>query len=36
MTAMRIRWAVLALLYLSFHLWYGGSGDPISPAEMEK
>ncbi len=34
MTATRIRWVVLALLYAAFHFWYGGSGDPLSSAEV--
>ncbi len=36
MTASRIRWAVFALIYALFLVWYGGSGDPISPEEVEK
>ena len=36
MTASRIRWAFLAVIYAAFFVWYGGSGDPISPEEVEK
>ena len=35
MTASRIRWGVLAGIYVLFLSWYGGSGDPISPEEIE-
>ena len=35
MTASRIRWAFLAVIYAVFLVWYGGSGDPISPEEVE-
>lgn len=31
-----IRWAILALLYVVFLSWYGGSGDPLSPGEIEE
>ena len=33
MNASRIRWAIFAALYAAFYIWYGGSGDPISPEE---
>ncbi len=33
MTASRIRWVTLALLYALFLYWYGGSGEPISAEE---
>lgn len=36
MTASRLRWAFLAVIYAAFLVWYGGSGDPISPEEVEK
>ena len=36
MTASRIRWAFLAVIYAAFFVWYGGSGDPISPEEAEQ
>ena len=36
MTASRLRWAFLAVIYAAFLVWYGGSGDPISPEEIEK
>ena len=35
LTASRIRWGVLAALYVCFLLWYGGSGEPVSPEEVE-
>ena len=36
MTASRIRWLVLALVYGAFYVWYGGSGTPMSDAEVER
>ena len=36
MKASWIRWAILALLYVVFLSWYGGSGDPLSPGEIEE
>ena len=36
MTASRLRWAILAVIYVAFLFWYGGSGDPISPEEAEQ
>ena len=36
LTASRLRWAFLAAVYAAFLVWYGGSGDPISPEEVEK
>ena len=30
-----MRWLVIALIYASFHFWYGGSGDPMTPKEVE-
>jgi hypothetical protein len=36
LTASRIRWALFAGIYAVFLVWYGGSGDPISPEEAEK
>ncbi len=36
MTASRVRWAILALIYVIFFFWYGGSGDPISSEEAEE
>jgi hypothetical protein len=30
-----IRWAILALIYVVFLFWYGGSGDPLSSDEIE-
>jgi hypothetical protein len=36
LTASRIRWAALAAIYAAFYFWYGGSGDPISPEEVEQ
>jgi hypothetical protein len=36
LTASRIRWALLAGIYAVFLFWYGGSGDPISPEEVEE
>jgi len=35
-TASRIRWLVLALVYGAFYVWYGGSGTPLSDAEVER
>ena len=35
MTASRIRWAVILLLYATFHVWYGGNGSPLSEDEVE-
>ena len=36
MNASRVRWIVLALIYTTFHLWYGGSSDPVTQEEIEK
>ena len=36
MTASRIRWALFAAIYTAFHVWYGGTSDPISPEEAER
>jgi hypothetical protein len=36
LTASRIRWALMAVIYAAFFVWYGGSGDPISPKESEQ
>ena len=36
MKASWIRWAILALIYVVFLSWYGGSGDPISGDEIEQ
>jgi hypothetical protein len=36
MTASRVLWAVLAIGYAAFWLWYGGSGTPLSPEEVER
>ena len=36
MTASRIRWAILAVIYGAFYLWYGGSGDPMSPEDVQR
>ena len=36
MTASRWRWLILAGIYAVFLFWYGGSGDPISPGEVEE
>ena len=35
MKASWIRWAILALIYVVFLFWYGGSGDPLSSDEIE-
>ncbi len=35
MTASRIRWVVILLLYAVFHFWYGGNGSPLSADEVE-
>ena len=35
MTASRIRWSVIFLLYAVFHIWYGGNGSPLSADEVE-
>ena len=35
MTASRIRWVVIFLLYAVFHVWYGGNGSPLSADEVE-
>ena len=31
-----IRWGILALIYVVFLSWYGGSGEPLSPEEIEE
>ena len=33
---MRAFYAALAVLYLSFLWWYGGNGEPVTPAELER
>ena len=35
MSASRIRWAVLALVYAAFYIWYGGSTTPLSEEEVD-
>ncbi|MFT4518646.1 MAG: hypothetical protein ACI9JM_001031 [Halioglobus sp.] len=35
MSASGIRWGVIALLYAAFHLWYGGSGSPLTDDEVD-
>lgn len=35
MSASLIRWGLLALIYLAFHSWYGGSGNPLTPKEVD-
>ena len=35
MTASRIRWVVIFVLYAVFHVWYGGNGSPLSADEVE-
>jgi len=35
-TGSPIRWAVLALLYAVFTVWYGGSGDSLTAEETER
>ncbi len=35
MTASRIRWLVIVLIYAVFHYWYGGNGQPMTPEEVE-
>ena len=30
-----VRWLVIALIYTSFHFWYGGNGNPMTPDEVE-
>ena len=32
---MRIFYAVLVLIYISWFAWYGGSGEPVTEAELE-
>jgi hypothetical protein len=36
MTASKIRWSFLALLYVVFHFWYGGNGTPLTPNEVTR
>jgi hypothetical protein len=36
LTVSRIRWALLALIYAAFYLWYGGSADPMSPEDVRR
>jgi hypothetical protein len=36
LTASRIRWALLAAIYAAFYFWYGGSGGPVSPEQVER
>ncbi len=33
MSASQVRWALLAAFYVTFHMWYGGSGSPITMEE---
>jgi hypothetical protein len=33
-TASRIRWAVIVLIYATFHFWYGGNGSPMTDSEV--
>ncbi len=35
MTASRIRWLVIFLIYGVFHYWYGGNGEPLTVEEVE-
>ena len=35
MTASRTRWVAILLLYVAFHVWYGGNGTPLSADEIE-
>lgn len=35
MTASRIRWVVIFIVYAVFHVWYGGNGSPLSADEVE-
>ena len=30
-----VRWMVIALIYATFHFWYGGNGNPMTPDEVE-
>ena len=34
MTASRIRWLIIFLIYGAFHLWYGGNGEPMTEKEV--
>lgn len=34
MTASRIRWLIIFLIYGAFHLWYGGNGEPMTEKEI--
>ena len=31
----RVRWLVITLIYATFHFWYGGNGNPMTPDEVE-
>ena len=35
MTASRIRWLIILLVYGAFHFWYGGNGEPMTQEEVE-
>ena len=35
MSASRIRWVVIVLIYAAFHLWYGGNGRPLTADEVD-
>ena len=30
-----VRWLMIALIYATFHFWYGGNGNPMTPDEVE-
>ena len=34
MTASRIRWLIIFLIYGAFHFWYGGNGEPMTDKEV--
>jgi len=36
MTASRIRWGILVLVYLVFHFWYGGNGNALTSSEVTR
>ncbi len=36
MTASRIRWLIIFVVYGAFHIWYGGYGSPMTPDEVEQ
>ena len=35
MSGSRIRWVAISVLYVVFHVWYGGNGSPLSAEEVE-